>query len=127
MKKITSRHAFDFNAGNGEVLSISPEGCLASDEAATLVAKRFGGVVQVEDANIEVEAAKAAGTEGSEVKASTSMKRLELEEMAKAHGASDDDIEACQNKESIVALINTLISSKPAEEAPTEVKPEDNA
>lgn len=126
MKKITSRHSFDFNAGNGEVLAISPEGCLASDEAAKMVQTRFGGVVSVEDADIEAEVKKAGSDAGSEVKATTSMKRLDLEEMAKAHGASADDIEAAENKDALVALINTLISSKPAVED-AEKKPEDNA
>lgn len=111
MKKVTSRHSFDFNAGNGEVLSISPEGTLASDDAAKILATRFGGIVSIEDADVEAEVNKTLA--GGDVKATVAMKRTELEAMAKAKGASDEDIEAAENKDALVALINATIEAKP--------------
>jgi hypothetical protein len=112
MKKITSRETFEFNAGNEEILAISPEGCLASDQAAAIAVARFGGLVQVSEADVQAEVNKLTGDADAEV--SDSLKRPELEEIAKARGLSDEDIAAAKTKTDLAALINATPAKEDA-------------
>lgn len=114
MKKLTSRETFSFNAGNDEILEISPEGTLASDEAAALAVSRFGGLVTSEDADIEAEIKNLEGGNDSAVDASESMSRPDLESMAEAKGIDADTIKAAKTKKDLVAVINNHKADAPA-------------
>lgn len=117
MKKLTSRETFSFDAGNGEVLAISPEGTLASDEAAKIITTRFGGLVQIEEADVKAEVNKVLAGDTS-VKVTDRMGRPELEAIASGEGATTEAIAAAKTKGELVALIETLRAAKtPAEPA----------
>ena len=62
MKKITSKERISYRIDGSTVLELCPEGCLASDEAAKIVAERLGEHVTIEETSIEkaVEDAKAS-------------------------------------------------------------------
>lgn len=123
MKKITSRETFDFNAGNEVILNISPDGCLATDDVAQMAYARYGGLIQIEEADVQDEVNKITG--GDSVAVTDSMGREELEEIATAKGFSKDDIKAAKKKSDLVALINattapapTTVTEAPVVEAP---------
>lgn len=109
MKKITSKTEFEFNAGSGEVLAIGPDGALASNEAAALVSKRFGGIVTIEDADPAEEAQKLVDGAGDTI--SESMKRDELEAEATKVGLTADEIKDAKTKK---ALVEAILAKSPA-------------
>lgn len=103
MKKITSKNEFEFNAGNGEVLAIGPDGALATNEAAALVSKRFGGIVTIEDVDPAEEAQNIVDGAGDVV--SEKMGRDELEAEATKVGLTAEEIKAAKTKKALVAVI----------------------
>lgn len=75
MKKLTSNETFSFRVDGVNVLEISPEGCVCTDEQAVFVKTRFGGLVTIHEA-------KAADLKGETDDAEKAAK--EAEKAAKA-------------------------------------------
>lgn len=63
MKKITSNNTFDFRLDGQTVLTISPEGVIASDDQAAFIFNRLGAQVFISDVDVDTEIEKVIAPE----------------------------------------------------------------